>query len=107
MSDDLLRLIRGWRCPADQNAETFRRLLRRPAFDQDGYMRAQRIHGIAQCPDCGLWWPLIEEVEAWVAGTGEHDGKWIATEWGPGTAECIECGCIVVDTFDGCFVIRP
>lgn len=105
---DLLTNIAGWCCPTViHDGETFRRMLSGPTFDADGYQRAERIHGIAQCPDCGLWWPLIEQVEAWRHGRGKYRGKHLAIEWGPGTAECLECGVVLVDSFDGCFVIRP
>lgn len=112
MSDEALDRIAGWCCPADDR-DPFTKLLGKPYFDKDGFQRGTRINGIAQCPECGLWWPLIEEVEAWVSGDEIGDagrkfsGKWVATEWGIGTAECLDCGCIVIDSFDGCYLIRP
>jgi len=78
-------------------------MIRGPWWDVDGRQRAERINGCVVCPDCGLLWPLREEVEAWI----KKDGRWYASEWGPGAAECIECGLVMVDGFDGCHVLRP
>lgn len=102
--------IAGWCCPANLNGDEFTRLIKGPYFDADGYQCGERINGVAQCPDCGRWWPLIESVEAWqMAGDNLPErfrGKWIATEWGPGHAECVDCELAIVDSFDGTYVIR-
>jgi hypothetical protein len=68
--------------------------------DNDGCQRGERINGSAECPDCGLWWPLIEEPEEWDTETGD------VVSWGPGAAECADCELVIIDTFDGAFVIR-
>lgn len=76
-------------------------VIRGPWYDEDKYERAERVDGHVFC--CGFAWPLVEDIEAWVEdGTL---GFWRAAEWGPGTAECFECGTIYVDTFDGCFAL--
>lgn len=75
-----------------------------PHFDSDGYERARRINGSFACPDCGLIWPLIEEVEAWVMG---NRGRWIASEWGLGVGFCEKCEIWVHAGFDCDYVIRP
>lgn len=77
-------------------------VVRGPWMDKDRYERATRVNGCVVCPHCDLFCPYFEDVEAWT----EQDGVWRATEWGPGTAECLECGAVFVDTFDGCFELR-
>lgn len=109
MSDPLDRIV-GWCCPVDGDQRPFTRLIEGPHFDAEGYQRASRINGIAQCPDCGLWWPLVEEIEAWTDGSsipsGKFAGKWVASEWGPGVANCLECDVVIVDSFDGTYLLR-
>lgn len=98
---DLLETCQGWRIPLGEIPHTLKRLVR----DRDGHPRGERINGYVECPKCGLAWPLIEEPDCWknVAIVGE---LWVVDGWGPGTAECIECGKLFVDTFEGCFELR-
>jgi len=101
---DILDRIAGWCCPANMNtSDGFTQLITGPYFDEQGYQRGERINGVVQCPDCGLWWPLVEDVEVWVSG---GDGKWHASEWGLGVANCLECECVIIDSFDGSYVLR-
>lgn len=105
MSDDLLVRILGWRCPTRFSPDPYcvRLTIGQRPYDADGYERTKRINGVLQCPHCGLYWPIIEEPEAW---TRDDRGRWRATEWGPGTAECLQCKRVFVDTFDGYFELR-
>lgn len=105
---DLLTRLAGWRIPL---GERLIRWLKRLSVDAEGYEGGQRINGYVECPRCGLCWPLIEEPEAWEQefvsdGDGEPMERWKATEWGPGTAECLECNLCFVDSFEGTFVLR-
>ena len=74
-----------------------------PRFDDEGYQRATRINGAFVCPECGLVWPLYEDVCAWVAGP---DGRWYASEWDTGRGECELCQLSVFEGFDEDYVIR-
>lgn len=77
-------------------------IVRGPWFDDQGHEQAERVNGHVFCPRCEIAVPFFEQPEAWI----DQNGEWRATEWGPGTAECPECGCVFVDTFDGCFELR-
>lgn len=68
------------------------------------YQRATRINGHFVCPDCGLVWPLWEDVEAWIAG--RDTGWWYASEWGPGYGFCQECQLAFHEGFDSDYIIR-
>jgi hypothetical protein len=72
-------------------------------FDEVGYQRATRINGSFVCPDCGLVWPMYEDVCAWARGP---NGKWLATEWDTGRGECEICGVVVFEGFDTDYVFR-
>lgn len=63
------------------------------SFDDKGYERGERINGACQCPECGLWWPVIEEPDVW---TESDDGRWIATGWW-GEARCELCHLLMID----------
>ena len=70
--------------------------------DADGDMRpvAARMNGMARCPDCGLWYPLIEEAEGWFTDTGEVES------WSPGSAECPFCDLTMIAWWDNSVVLR-
>lgn len=101
MTHDLLTTLRGWQVPIRDGVLHYLNY----HLDAENHERCQRINGYAECPDCGLAWPMIDEPEAWTLS--EATGVWEATDFGPATAECLDCGLCIVDTFDGCFVIRP
>jgi hypothetical protein len=61
-----------------------------------------RENGSFICPDCGLLWPMYEDVEEWI----EHNGKMYAKEWGLGHGQCPECNLVVHEGFDEDYVIR-
>lgn len=74
-------------------------------FDSEGFQRGERINGAVQCPQCGLWWPCVEEPEAWEEegqedGWGMGTGRWLATEWWGGVV-CGDCNLLMVDQLDG------
>lgn len=93
-------------CPADFDGESFTMTVEGPYFDSERYQREKRFNGIAQCPECGLWWPLIEEVEEWEEfQEGPLEGYWRAVSWGPGSAQCTFCDLVMIDSFDGKFVL--
>lgn len=93
---------RNWCSPAPWRHGIFVVVTKQLAYDADGYERGERIHGVIECPYCDVVWPLIEEPECWE----QHGEKWKCIEWGPGTAECLECDRVFVDGFDGCFVLN-
>lgn len=74
-----------------------------PYFDDKGYQRATRINGAFVCPDCGLVWPMYEDVCAWTDGP---NGTWLATEWDTGHGECEVCGLVYFEGFDKDYVFR-
>ena len=101
---DLLDRIRGWCCPTESHVGPFVRFTVKPHFDEnDEHEQGERINGVIECPHCRLMWPLLEQPEAWSQG---NDGRWHITEWGPGTAECLQGNRLFVDTFDGCFELK-
>jgi hypothetical protein len=57
----------------------------------------QRENGLIGCPGCGGTYALVEDVEGWLANTGE------VTAWGPGLAHCEPCGLLLVDYWEGSF----
>lgn len=69
------------------------------------YETATRINGCFACPDCGLIWPLFEDVEEWTEGK-RPDGRWHAKAWGPAHGFCEECGTFICEGFDCDYVIR-
>lgn len=98
----------GHRLPIDISSDRpFIVLLRVPHFDDTGYQRAERINGAVECPDCGLWWPLVEEIVEWIERPEGPKEMWFASGWDTGSAWCSECDILLADGFDGCYVIRP
>lgn len=82
-------------------------LLELPKWEEcDGnqYETATRINGCFVCPDCGLIWPLFEDVEVWTESG--QPGRWQAKEWGPGHGYCEECGLFFCEGFDRDYVMR-
>lgn len=77
-------------------------LIEPPHWDDEGYQRAKRINGSFVCPDCGLVWPLYEDVDCWV----NRDGKHYAKEWSTGYGYCEECAVGVFEGFDTDYVLR-
>lgn len=75
------------------------RLVREKRYwnDEDRELTEQR-NGAYQCPKCGLWWPLIEQPEAWELS--EETGRWDAIEWW-GCVVCEVCRFLMVDQPDG------
>lgn len=74
------------------------------SFDEDGYEQGQRINGFDCCPQCGLWWPCIEEPDCWE----EDDSRWKATGWW-GASVCEDCGLLMIEQPDGrgeCYQLR-
>lgn len=69
-------------------------------YDADGYQRKEKCTAVAECLVCGKDVLLISDTEAW---TQRRDGHWRHSEYGPGAGEC--CERVIVDTFDGCFVL--
>lgn len=67
-------------------------------FDDEGHERGERRNGGVQCPECELWWPTIEEPDAWTLD--ESTGKWNATGWWGGTV-CELCSLLLVEQPDG------
>lgn len=65
-------------------------------FDEQGFEQGERINGYYQCPRCGLWWPCIEQPDAWeVSGD-----RWLATSWWGGVV-CEACSLLIVEQPDG------
>lgn len=62
-------------------------------FDHEGHERTQRRNGGAQCPECGLWWPLIEEPDEW-------NHKLQAIGWWGGVV-CENCHLLIVEQLGG------
>lgn len=94
---DLFARVQGWCNMTGDGA----RIIRGPWFDDKGYQRAKRVSGSVECPGCRLQWPLVDEVEEWTED--ETTGLWLASGWGPATAQCLQCDRVFVDTFDDCF----
>lgn len=95
---DLLTRIRRWQSPAPWAPEPFVVLIRKPRFDAEGTQRAKRINGSVECPKCGLYWPMVEDIGEWTQG---DDGRWHSRGWNHGFAECLICGLVFADTFEG------
>jgi len=75
------------------------RLLRETRWwNEDGFEQTQRRNGAAQCPQCGLWWPIIEEPCAWTCEPGARHN---ATEWWEGFQVCSECSLLMLEQPDG------
>ena len=76
----------------------------RRCFDANGRERTQLRSGACQCPQCGLWWPLIEDPCGWVEEYKRPDDttpiRWFAVEWW-GAAMCEICGLLMVEQPDG------
>jgi len=60
-------------------------------------VRGQRENGQVLCPGCGQWHPLVEDVDAYRADTGE------VVAWGPGLAHCGACHLLILDYWEGTF----
>lgn len=72
-------------------------------FDEENYMRGERINGFEQCPKCGVWYPCIEEPNEWQEYEGDNpklQGKWMASDWWGGTV-CEECNLLMIEQPDG------
>lgn len=67
-------------------------------FDEQHYERGERIGGYCQCPKCGLWWPVVEEPDAWEQRPLED--VWFAVEWWGGCV-CEVCNLLMVSQPDG------
>lgn len=67
-------------------------------WDDEGYERTQRRNGACQCPQCGLWWPNIEEPDMWTYN--EQTGKWDASGWWGGVV-CGGCQLLMIEQPDG------
>lgn len=92
--------VQGWRC---RLSEWMHGAVLWQHYDDEGYERGERLYGEICCPHCGLNWPLVDTPESWIEN---DDGTWKAEDWGPGHAECLECGAVFVDTFEGCFELK-
>lgn len=76
-----------------------------PRFDDEGFERTERRNGACQCPECGLWWPSIEEPDMW---TEDNSGRWIAEGWWGGVV-CERCEVLMIEQPDGsgeCYKLR-
>lgn len=100
--------IEGWGCGLVDPFEcVLKRTVQLEVMDGSRMGRCEtitRINGELQCPGCGLHWPMIEETDCW---TEDAAGVWRSTDFGPGTAECLVCDRIFIDTFEGCFELLP
>ena len=67
-------------------------------WGDDGHELTQRRVGATQCPQCGLWWPDIEEPDEWTED--KENGRWNAIGWWGGTC-CEECGLLMIEQPDG------
>lgn len=67
-------------------------------WDEENHELTQIRTGAYQCPECGLYWPLIEEPDAW--RLNEETGRWDAVDWWGGVV-CEECGLLMIDQPDG------
>lgn len=67
------------------------------SWDSEHFEQGEIIRGYYQCPQCGLWWPCVEEPDCWEE---EPDGFKRATGWW-GAAVCEECGLLMADQPDG------
>lgn len=65
------------------------------------YEHRRRVVAIVECPRCGADVECIGETEEWHL----KRSRWHHTVYGPGTGEC--CDQIIVDTYDGAFVLCP
>ncbi|TXH55021.1 MAG: hypothetical protein E6Q97_09730 [Desulfurellales bacterium] len=70
----------------------------RRVWDEDGFERGQRRNGATQCGECGLWWPNIEEPDAWQENP--ETGKFDAVAWWGGVV-CEQCDLLFVEQPDG------
>ena len=64
-------------------------------YDVDGTERTERRNGAYQCPECGLWWPVIEEPDCWTQ-SDDDPSRWDATGWWGGVV-CEECQLLMVE----------
>lgn len=70
-------------------------------WDKDGYERTERRNGAVQCPRCDLWWPCIEEPQAWSQTLDSiMDERMDAIEWWGGVV-CEECNLLMAEQPDG------
>lgn len=71
-------------------------------FDEDGYERRERVDAICECPTCGKEVAMWSDTEEWTKG---KDGRWHHSQYaGCAMGEC--CGKVLIDTFDGSFVLE-
>ena len=68
------------------------------AWDEVGYETTQQRIGATQCPRCRLWWPEIQEPDAWTFN--EDNDLWDANDWWGGVV-CELCGLLMVEQPDG------
>lgn len=76
-----------------------RRVSERRHYDAAGYERTEIRTGACQCPECGLWWPVIESPDVWTQNR-EDTAKMNATGWW-GAAQCATCDLLMVEQPDG------
>jgi uncharacterized protein YbaR (Trm112 family) len=90
----------GIQCPIGlpRSKQTRQLILLSRSFDENGYERGDRINGFCKCPACRLWWPIVEEPDAWELD--EESGKWFAVEWWGGSV-CAVCNLLMVEQPDG------
>jgi len=75
--------------------------VRNHGFDETGHERRERVDAIVECPVCGNEVALWSDTEEWKRG---DDLRWHHSRYaGCAMGEC--CGKILVDTFDGSFVL--
>lgn len=71
-------------------------------FDETGHERRERVDAIAECPTCGKEVELLADTEEWRQG---EDHRWHHSEYaGCAMGEC--CGMVLIDTYDGAFVLN-
>lgn len=67
-------------------------------WDEEGHERTERRTGATQCPQCGLWWPNIDEPDMW--DENSETGRWDASGWWGGVV-CSECDLLLIEQPDG------
>ena len=87
----------GPHCPADLPTRDEPYLVQLWESFKDSKEGGERINGFHQCPQCGLWWPCIEEPDCWEQ---QDDGRWTAVGWW-GAAVCEVCEVLMVEQPDG------
>lgn len=71
-------------------------------FDDTAHERRRQVTAICECPTCGEEVAMWSETEEWCKG---KDGRWNHLNYdGCSTGEC--CGKVLIDTFDGSYVLE-